>query len=115
MVFFSLLKVPLVDQAAPIGSPHALPGHIMLSPTSMPPGGAPFIPTEFDHTKLAPGKTFIQRKIAWIFATTIRKGDMSAVMLIKITLLDYTNRSMLQCYHCSCLEVTYLNFCSLVC
>nr|XP_046245606.1 SR-related and CTD-associated factor 4-like isoform X2 [Scatophagus argus] len=43
------------EQAAPIGSPLAFPGPIMLSPTSMPPGGAPFIHTEFERTKLAPG------------------------------------------------------------
>lgn len=28
----------------------------MLSPTSMPPAGVPFIPTEFDPTKLAAGE-----------------------------------------------------------
>lgn len=48
------IQVPPVQQAAPIGSPPAFPGPIMLSPTSMPPGGAPFIPTEFDLAKLAP-------------------------------------------------------------
>ncbi|KAM8769352.1 SR-related and CTD-associated factor 4-like [Acanthopagrus schlegelii] len=48
------IQVPSVEQAVPIGSPLAFPGPIMLSPTSMPPGGAPFIPPEFDHTKLAP-------------------------------------------------------------
>lgn len=51
-----VFQVPPVEQAAPIGSPLAFPGPIMLSPTSMPPGGAAFIPTEFDHTNLAPGK-----------------------------------------------------------
>lgn len=53
-----VFQVPPVEQAAPIGSPLAFPGPIMLSPTSMPPGGAPFIHTEFDRTKLPPGKTF---------------------------------------------------------
>ncbi|XP_070762265.1 SR-related and CTD-associated factor 4-like [Enoplosus armatus] len=48
------IQMPLVEQAAPIRSPPAFSGPIMLSPTSMPPGGAPFIPTEFDLTKLAP-------------------------------------------------------------
>ncbi|XP_059187251.1 SR-related and CTD-associated factor 4-like [Centropristis striata] len=48
------IQVPPVQQAAPIGSPPAFPGPIMLSPTPMAPGGAPFIPTEFDPTKLAP-------------------------------------------------------------
>ncbi|XP_045930594.1 SR-related and CTD-associated factor 4-like isoform X2 [Micropterus dolomieu] len=47
------IQVPL-EQATPIRSPPAFPGPIMLSPTSMPPGGVPFIPTEFDPTKLAP-------------------------------------------------------------
>lgn len=60
---FFVFQVPPVEQAAPIGSPLAFPGPIMLSPTSMPPGGAPFIPPEFDHTKLAPGETFIQSEI----------------------------------------------------
>ncbi|XP_051255420.1 SR-related and CTD-associated factor 4 isoform X2 [Dicentrarchus labrax] len=49
------IQVPQVEQAAPIGSPPAFPGPIMLSPTSMPPGGAPFMPAEFDRTKLVPG------------------------------------------------------------
>ncbi|XP_040903032.1 SR-related and CTD-associated factor 4-like [Toxotes jaculatrix] len=48
------IQVPVVQQAAAIGSPPAFPGPIMLSPTAMPPGGAPFIPAEFDPTKLAP-------------------------------------------------------------
>ncbi|KAF3847467.1 hypothetical protein F7725_020495 [Dissostichus mawsoni] len=47
------IQVPQVLQAAPITSPPAFPGPIMLSPTG-PPVGAPFIPTEFDPTKLAP-------------------------------------------------------------
>ncbi|XP_022604696.1 splicing factor, arginine/serine-rich 15-like isoform X2 [Seriola dumerili] len=49
------IQVPAVQQAAPIRSPPAFPGPIMLSPTAMPPGGAPFIPPEFDPSKLAPG------------------------------------------------------------
>ncbi|GAA6232728.1 splicing factor, arginine/serine-rich 15-like isoform X1 [Lates japonicus] len=49
------IQMPLVQQAAPIGSPPAFPGSIMLSPTAMPPGGASFIPAEFDPTKLAQG------------------------------------------------------------
>ncbi|XP_071352742.1 SR-related and CTD-associated factor 4-like isoform X1 [Trachinotus anak] len=49
------IQVPQVQQAAPIGSPPAFPGPIMLSPTAMPPGGAPFIPAEFDPSKLAAG------------------------------------------------------------
>ncbi|XP_070826866.1 SR-related and CTD-associated factor 4-like [Chaetodon trifascialis] len=48
------IQVPPVEQAAPIGSPLAFPGPIMLSPTSMPPGGAAFISAEFDHVNLAP-------------------------------------------------------------
>ncbi|XP_029301921.1 splicing factor, arginine/serine-rich 15-like [Cottoperca gobio] len=47
------IQLPPVQQAAPIGSPPAFPGPIMLSPTSRPPVGAPF--TEFDRTKMAPG------------------------------------------------------------
>ncbi|XP_033969164.1 SR-related and CTD-associated factor 4-like [Trematomus bernacchii] len=47
------IQVPPVLQAAPITSPPAFPGPIMLSPTG-PPVGAPFIPAEFDPTKLAP-------------------------------------------------------------
>ncbi|KAI3354091.1 hypothetical protein L3Q82_018640 [Scortum barcoo] len=49
------IQAPPVEQAAPIRSPPAFPGAIMMSPTSMPPVGAPFIPTEFDPTKLTPG------------------------------------------------------------
>ncbi|XP_042342214.1 SR-related and CTD-associated factor 4-like isoform X2 [Plectropomus leopardus] len=49
------IQVPSVQQAEPIGSPPAFPGPIMLSPPSMPPGGPPFIPPEFDPTKLTPG------------------------------------------------------------
>ncbi|XP_047449510.1 SR-related and CTD-associated factor 4-like [Mugil cephalus] len=41
------IQVPPVQQAEPLGSPPSFPGPIMLSPTSMPPGGAPFIPAEF--------------------------------------------------------------------
>ncbi|XP_042269320.1 SR-related and CTD-associated factor 4-like [Thunnus maccoyii] len=48
------IQVPSVQQAAPMGSPPAFPGPIMLSPTSIPPGGAPFIPTELNPTNLAP-------------------------------------------------------------
>ncbi|CAK6968907.1 SR-related and CTD-associated factor 4-like [Scomber scombrus] len=48
------IQVPPVQQAAPMGSPPAFSGPIMLSPTSIPPGGAPFIPTELNPTQLAP-------------------------------------------------------------
>ncbi|XP_040030497.2 SR-related and CTD-associated factor 4 [Gasterosteus aculeatus] len=48
------VQMPPVQRAAPIGSPPAFPGPILLSPTSMPPRGAAFISTEFDPTKLAP-------------------------------------------------------------
>ncbi|XP_029923748.1 SR-related and CTD-associated factor 4-like isoform X2 [Myripristis murdjan] len=50
------IQVPPVQQAAPMGG--GLPGFpspIMLSPTSMPPRGAHFIPTGFDPTKFPPG------------------------------------------------------------
>lgn len=49
--FVFVFQVPLVDQAVPIGSPLAFPGSIMMSSTSVPPGGAPF-----ERTQLAPGK-----------------------------------------------------------
>ncbi|XP_074535894.1 SR-related and CTD-associated factor 4-like [Halichoeres trimaculatus] len=48
------IQVPPVEQTAPIGSPPAFPAPIMLSPTGMAPGAAPFIPPEFDPTKLTP-------------------------------------------------------------
>ncbi|XP_056296506.1 SR-related and CTD-associated factor 4-like isoform X2 [Pseudoliparis swirei] len=48
------IQVPPVQQAAPIGSPPALPRPILLSPTSMAPGGSSFFSTEFDLLKLAP-------------------------------------------------------------
>uniref|UniRef100_A0A3P8SSM7 SR-related CTD-associated factor 4b n=1 Tax=Amphiprion percula TaxID=161767 RepID=A0A3P8SSM7_AMPPE len=47
------VQMPPVQQREPLGSPPAFPAPIMLSPTSMPPGGVPFIPTEFDPVKLA--------------------------------------------------------------
>ncbi|KAM8903351.1 SR-related and CTD-associated factor 4-like isoform 2-T2 [Spinachia spinachia] len=48
------IQMPPVQRAAAIGSPPAFPGPILLSPTSMPAGGAAFVSTEFDPTKLAP-------------------------------------------------------------
>ncbi|XP_034556972.1 SR-related and CTD-associated factor 4-like isoform X2 [Notolabrus celidotus] len=48
------IQVPPVEQTVPIGSPAVFPSPIMLSPTGMPPGGAPFIPPEFDHSKMTP-------------------------------------------------------------
>ncbi|XP_070685677.1 SR-related and CTD-associated factor 4-like [Pempheris klunzingeri] len=42
------IQMPQLERGASIVSPPAFPGSIMLSPTSMPPGGAPFIPAEFD-------------------------------------------------------------------
>ncbi|XP_072248218.1 SR-related and CTD-associated factor 4-like [Leuresthes tenuis] len=53
----ALVQLPTVQQTEPIGSPHAFPSPIMLSPTSMPPGGAPFMPTEFDPANLAAEST----------------------------------------------------------
>lgn len=47
-----------VEQAAPIGSPPAFPGPIIISPASMPPAGAAFIHQEIERTALAPGKWF---------------------------------------------------------
>ncbi|XP_029026499.1 SR-related and CTD-associated factor 4-like [Betta splendens] len=51
------IQVPPLStqQAPPIGSPPAFPGSLMLSPTGMPPGAAPFIPAEFDPAQLAAG------------------------------------------------------------
>ncbi|XP_060929454.1 SR-related and CTD-associated factor 4-like isoform X2 [Limanda limanda] len=49
------IQAPAGQQVAPIRSPPAFPVPIMLSPTRMLPGGAPFIPVEFDRKKLAPG------------------------------------------------------------
>ncbi|XP_068601471.1 SR-related and CTD-associated factor 4-like [Brachionichthys hirsutus] len=48
------IQVPPVEQAARIKSPLAFPGPIMLSPTSILPGGAPFINTEFDQLSVTP-------------------------------------------------------------
>ncbi|XP_053279094.1 SR-related and CTD-associated factor 4 [Pleuronectes platessa] len=48
------IQAPAVQQVAPMRSLPAFPAPIMLSPTGMPPGGAPFIPAEFDHKHLAP-------------------------------------------------------------
>lgn len=45
-----------VEQAAPIGSPLAFPGPIIISPASMPPVGAAFIHQEIERTALTPGK-----------------------------------------------------------
>ncbi|XP_071373245.1 SR-related and CTD-associated factor 4-like isoform X2 [Centroberyx affinis] len=49
------IQVPPVQQAAAIGGLPAFPGPIMLSPTSMPPRGSPFIPAGYDPIKLPPG------------------------------------------------------------
>lgn len=72
---FFVFQVQPVEQAAPIGSPLAFPGPILLPHTSMPPGGAPFIPAEFDCSKLAPGKTSVQDKIVRTFEPS-SKRDM---------------------------------------
>lgn len=53
-----VFQVTHVEQAAPFESPRAFPGSIMLSPTSMHPGGAPFIHTEFERERLAAGEAF---------------------------------------------------------
>ncbi|XP_069017485.1 SR-related and CTD-associated factor 4-like [Embiotoca jacksoni] len=47
------IQIPPVQHTEPMGSPPAFPSPIMLSPTSVPPGGAPFIPPEFDPAKRA--------------------------------------------------------------
>ncbi|KAF7665316.1 hypothetical protein LDENG_00147840 [Lucifuga dentata] len=49
------IQMPPGQQAAPMGSPPAFPGSIMLSPTSRLPAGSPFIPTHFDPSKLPAG------------------------------------------------------------
>jgi len=62
---FFVFQVPPVQQAAPIGSPPALPRPILLSPTSMAPGGSSFFSTEFDLLKLAPGKWIGRHHLKW--------------------------------------------------
>lgn len=52
----SVFQAQPVEQAAPIGSPLAFPGPIIISPVSMPPAGATFIHQEIERTALAPGK-----------------------------------------------------------
>lgn len=47
-----------VEQAAPMGSPLAFPGPIIIAPVSMPPAGAAFNHQEIERTALAPGKWF---------------------------------------------------------
>ncbi|XP_054884183.1 SR-related and CTD-associated factor 4-like isoform X1 [Poeciliopsis prolifica] len=42
------VQMPAVPQCEPIGSPPAFPAPIILSPTSLPPRGGPFLHTEFD-------------------------------------------------------------------
>lgn len=68
------IQLPPVQQAAPIGSPPAFPSPIMLSPTSMPAGGAPFIPAEFDLTKLSPAASVKPPEES----TEDSKGDVTA-------------------------------------
>lgn len=50
-----VFQAPPVEQTLPIRSPLPFPGPVVLSPTSMPPGGAPFIHAENMQTK---GETF---------------------------------------------------------
>lgn len=52
----SVFQAQPVEQAAPIGSPPAFSGPIIISPASMPPAGAAFIHQEIERTALAPGK-----------------------------------------------------------
>ncbi|KAK5620722.1 hypothetical protein CRENBAI_019779 [Crenichthys baileyi] len=49
------VQMPKVSQYEPIGSPPGFSAPIMLSPTSLPLGGAPFLPTEFDPGHLVGG------------------------------------------------------------
>ncbi|KAM4742306.1 SR-related and CTD-associated factor 4-like [Anableps anableps] len=49
------VQMPAIPQCDPIGSPSAFPAPIMLSPTSLPPRGAPFLHTEFDTAHLVGG------------------------------------------------------------
>ncbi|KAM9733558.1 SR-related and CTD-associated factor 4-like isoform 2-T2 [Menidia menidia] len=51
----ALIQVPTLQQSDPIGSPHAYPSPIILSPTSMAPAGPHFMPAEFDPANLAAG------------------------------------------------------------
>nr|XP_020468805.1 splicing factor, arginine/serine-rich 15-like [Monopterus albus] len=56
------IQVSPAQQAPPIGSPPGFHGPIMLSPTTMPPGGPTFIPTEFGPMKLAPAGSIKPRE-----------------------------------------------------
>ncbi|CAN9511011.1 unnamed protein product [Ophioblennius macclurei] len=53
------VQVPPLQQTEGVGNPPpSFPSPILMSPTSMPPGGAPFIRPEFDPAKLAAGVKF---------------------------------------------------------
>lgn len=49
------VQMPTGQQCEPIGSPPSFPLPNMLSPASLPPGGAPFLHTEFDAAHLVGG------------------------------------------------------------
>ncbi|XP_012735036.2 SR-related and CTD-associated factor 4 [Fundulus heteroclitus] len=49
------VQMPAVPQCEPIGSPPSFPAPIMLSPTSLPTGGAQFLPSDFDPAHLVGG------------------------------------------------------------
>lgn len=51
-----VFQVPPVQHTDHVGSPPGFAVPIMLSPTAMPPPGAPFISTDFDPANLTAGK-----------------------------------------------------------
>ncbi|XP_038150282.1 SR-related and CTD-associated factor 4-like isoform X1 [Cyprinodon tularosa] len=53
--FSAHVQMQTVPQCEPIGSPPSFPAPNMLSPTSLPLGGAPFLPSEFDPAHLVGG------------------------------------------------------------
>ncbi|KAG7455593.1 splicing factor, arginine/serine-rich 15-like isoform X1 [Solea senegalensis] len=77
MVTAHIQVPPVVQQVTPIGSPPAFPGPVVLSPTAMPAGGAPFIPTEFDTTKMPQVATSVQSPEDSITESKIDKGPPS--------------------------------------
>uniref|UniRef100_A0A3P9M9M1 SR-related CTD-associated factor 4b n=1 Tax=Oryzias latipes TaxID=8090 RepID=A0A3P9M9M1_ORYLA len=53
----TLVQMPIIQQTDLLGSPSAsFSGPIMLSPTSLPPGGAPFMPAKYDPASLSADK-----------------------------------------------------------
>ncbi|KAF6724960.1 Splicing factor, arginine/serine-rich 15 [Oryzias melastigma] len=55
----TLVQMPIIQQTEALGSPSAFPGPIMLSPTSLPAGGAPFMPAKFDPASLSAARLLV--------------------------------------------------------